>query len=81
MKLLTVFAFLAVTVAAMPTGTEQGDMDVVAKRASCAVEFPQGCANICCKQNGGCSFLNCADSYCHMFNIGQPECICKCHYG
>ncbi|KAL2137242.1 hypothetical protein VTI74DRAFT_6453 [Chaetomium olivicolor] len=80
MRLLTALAALAATVVAMPIEAEQSDVSFV-KRASCAVEFPEGCVKICCKQAGGCLALSCAKSYCHYFNVGQPECICKCSYG
>ncbi|KAB5518051.1 hypothetical protein GE09DRAFT_517846 [Coniochaeta sp. 2T2.1] len=61
MYLFKSLIILAAAVAAMPTES-QGDFASLAKRKSCAQEFPQGCANVCCKLAGGCSFLNCAAS-------------------
>ncbi|KAH6853268.1 hypothetical protein B0I37DRAFT_358877 [Chaetomium sp. MPI-CAGE-AT-0009] len=69
MQLLTTLVFLAVTVTAMPTEPQSNEMNFVVrretwKRASCAVELPKPkCANACCELAGGCSSLNCADSY------------------
>ncbi|KAL2020608.1 hypothetical protein VTK56DRAFT_8098 [Thermocarpiscus australiensis] len=81
MRFLTALAFLAATAAALPAEPQQGGANSVGKRETCDQAFPSGCANICCEQEGGCSFLNCADSYCHYFDVSQPECICQCHYG
>ncbi|KAJ9144742.1 hypothetical protein NKR19_g6362 [Coniochaeta hoffmannii] len=80
MHLLASLALLAAAVAALPA-EPHGEMHFISKRASCQVEFPEGCAAVCCKQAGGCSFLNCASSKCKYLGLDQPYCDCHCHYG
>ncbi|KAK4040934.1 hypothetical protein C8A01DRAFT_34992 [Parachaetomium inaequale] len=74
MQLRTALAFLAATVAAMQTEPQSKEVDFVVrrdswKRASCAVELPNGRVQLSTAPIPT------------MFALDQPECVCKCHYG